>query len=77
MRREDYIIYGDAKQDDYFIVEHRGETMIVNKAWGVQESAVLFKLDYDGDWSEGMIMDAAKNVVDHLNKTEFYPDASS
>jgi hypothetical protein len=71
------IIHGDFNDNDYLLIEEDGRYLIVHTDYFTQESAVLFELAfYVSDWSEGMIIDGAKKVVDHLNSIGFYPSQS-
>lgn len=70
---DEKVIYGDKHNDTWLIVEEDGEFLVVHEHYFTQEQAVLFSLNVDSDWSENMILDAAKKTVDLLNAAEHYP----
>jgi len=73
------IVYGYYPADEYYVVksEDSSELLVVQVDYFGQEGAILFTVGGTmTDWSDHMLLDSAKAVVDHLNKIKFYPDCS-
>ncbi|PID16858.1 hypothetical protein CSV63_02925 [Sporosarcina sp. P34] len=75
--RENGIVYGEWNSDDYFIIERNDKLYVVHSDYFGYTSAVLFAVGGDdhraSDWSDGMLLDATKEVVDSLNVSSRYP----
>lgn len=67
------IVYGDEYKDAYFIVKLNNELVIVNDNYYNQENSIILTVGHkETDWSEDMLFDAAKEVVDLLNEKHNY-----
>lgn len=75
--KENGILYGEWGVDKYYIIERNDKMYVVHKDYFGYTSAVLFAVggdDHEGsDWSDVMLFEVAKEVVDSLNGSSGYP----
>jgi hypothetical protein len=65
------IVYGNYHEDWYFIVKEDEGLLVVNSNFFGYENAILFTIGHgNSDWSENMLLENAKKVVDFLNSEE-------
>ena len=70
------VIHGEG-EDLYYLIEEDDKLLVVHTDYDGQESAVVFEVAIHlSDWSEGMLIETAKQVVDSLNQAKFYPNGN-